>query len=52
MESPELEKVVFPDLKKRPKEALFMAWKNTFSSEDLQCTTGNMTAVRQVASNN
>ena len=30
MESPELEKVVLPDLKKRPKEALFMAWKNTF----------------------
>jgi hypothetical protein len=40
MESPELEKVVFPDIKKRPKEALFMAWKNTFSSEDLQCTAG------------
>jgi hypothetical protein len=35
MESPELEKVVFHDLKKRPKEALFRAWKNTFSGEDL-----------------
>jgi hypothetical protein len=25
MESPELEKVVFPNVKKRPKKALFMA---------------------------
>jgi hypothetical protein len=41
MESPELEKLIFPGLKKRPKEALFRAWKNTFSSEDLQCTAGN-----------
>jgi hypothetical protein len=34
-ESPELEKVVSPDVKKRPKEALFRAWKNTFSSSGL-----------------
>lgn len=41
MESPELENVVFPELKTRPKEALFRAWKNTFLGEDLQCTAGN-----------
>jgi hypothetical protein len=41
MKSPELEKVVFPELKTRPKEALFRAWKNTFLSEDLECTAGN-----------
>ena len=41
MESPELEKVVFPDLKKRPKEAHFRAWKNIFLGKDLQCTAGN-----------
>jgi hypothetical protein len=41
MESPELENVVFPELKTRPKKALFRAWKNTFLGEDLQCTAGN-----------
>ena len=38
--SPELIKVIFLALKKRPEEALFSAYKNTFISEDLQCTEG------------
>jgi len=34
-ESPELKNVVFAAVKKRPQEAIFRAWKNTFLSEDL-----------------
>ena len=38
--SPEWMKLIFPAPKKRPKEALFDAWKNSFIDEDLQCTAG------------
>jgi hypothetical protein len=35
VKSPELKKLIFPDRKERPEEAPFMAWKNSFFSEDL-----------------
>lgn len=38
--SPEGIQLFFPAPKKRPKEALFGAWKNSCIHEDLQCTAG------------
>lgn len=38
--SPEWIQLVFPASKKRPTEALFEAWKNSFIDEDLQCKAG------------
>jgi len=45
-ESPEPEKLIFADKKKRPTEALFLSWKNIFSGEDLQRTAGLATNCR------
>jgi hypothetical protein len=39
-ETPELRKLVFPDAKGRPTEAPFVAWKNSFCNEELECRAG------------